>query len=218
MDSSWFFMMNYWRKHHNLFSLKSWIIERSTNYTRFNLQSYEQRSKWTKKRFNLQSYEQRSKWTKKWTMIVSGLKKEFIIVCTNASILRYFIEVSSLLSSFLFALYLYNFCCWWDISDLVSKRAALTRWNNSGAPTHGPPLTPPSSRLLYWLGDPSPRISSAQSNGDGGMFHYVFSFVLASLVPISILSLYLLLGSLIPISRLKPLQGCWSGLTKEIVE
>ena len=157
-------------------------------------------------------------WTKKQTMRVNTLKKEFIIVCTNASILRYFIEVSSLLSSFLFALYLYNFCCWWDISDLVSKRAALTQWNNSGAPTHGPPLTPPSSRLLYWLGDPSPRISSAQSNGDGGMFHYVFSFVLASLVPISILSLYLLLGSLIPISRLKPLQGCWSGLTKEIVE
>ena len=142
MDSSWFFMMNYWRKHHNLFSLKSWIIERSTNYTRFNLQSYEQRSKWTKKRFNLQSYEQRSKWTKKWTMRVSGLKKEFIIVCTNASVLRYFIEVSSLLSSFLFALYLYNFCCWWDISDLVAKRAALTRWNNSGAPTHVPPHLP----------------------------------------------------------------------------
>ena len=195
-------MMNYWRKHHNLFILKSWIIERSTNYTRF----------------NLQSYEQRSKWTKKWTMRVSGLKKEFIIVCTNASILCYFIEVSSLLSSFLFALYLYNFCCWWDISDLVSKRAALTQWNNSGAPIHGPPLTPPSPRLLCWLGDPSPRISSAQSNGDGGMFHYIFSFVLASLVPISILSLYLLLGSLIPISRLKPLQECWSGLTKEIVE
>ena len=152
--------------------------------------------------------------TKKRTMRVIRLKKEFIIVCTNASILRYFIEVSS----FLFSLYLYNLCCWWDISDLVSKRAALTQWNNSGAPTHAHPLTPPSSRLLCWLGDPSPRISSAQSNGDGGMFHYIFSFVLASLVPISILSLYLLLGSLIPISRLKPLQGCWYGLTKEIVE